>query len=444
MSAAESEVIKQSESNPATILCVDDEPQILSSLKRFFRRARYNVLTANSGAEALQVLEKEKVDLVISDMRMPEMTGAELLAESAKRWPDTFRILLTGYADLESSVAAINEGKIYRYLSKPWDEEALSFAVESALEQKMLKDEKIRLEALTKQQNEKLKDLNNNLEEKVKARTADLQKAAVMLKKSIAQLKASYKDSMLVFNNLIDIRTNISSANNHEVAGFCTKMAEEMNLDENLKDDIYLAALLSNIGKIGLSDELLNVSYPELSDEQKIIYNEYPQIGQAILLAIPRLYSVGSIICSHKERHDGKGFPYGLKGDDIPIGAKILAVVYDFYATQSGELTGKMSSRDEALSFILVNSDTHYDPEIVKVFRTVLKHHHGSVQMAKELGLLIEDLHPDMVLTRNVTFRGGMLLLKNGQKLTTELISKINNIQKEIDDKTIYVSIKNG
>jgi len=148
----------------ATVLCVDDEPNILSSLRRLFRPAGYRVLLAESGALGLAVLEKEQVDLVISDMRMPEMNGAQFLGQVRSRWPDTMRLLLTGYSDIQSIQDAINCGEIYRYITKPWDDNDIVLLVRHALERRALEQDKLRLEALTLRQNEQLKSLNHNLE----------------------------------------------------------------------------------------------------------------------------------------------------------------------------------------------------------------------------------------------------------------------------------------
>ena len=156
---------------PATLLFVDDEPGILSSLRRLFRPHGYRILVAESGALGLAELEKTPVDLVISDMRMPEMDGATFLKAVRQRWPDTVRILLTGYADVTSTVAAINEGEIYRYVSKPWDDNEIVNTVREALERYRLKQENLRLTALTQSQNEELKGLNASLEQKVAERT---------------------------------------------------------------------------------------------------------------------------------------------------------------------------------------------------------------------------------------------------------------------------------
>src|ERR1017187_6253965 len=152
------------------LLFVDDEENILNSLRRLFRPLNYKIFTAISGAEALALLEHEPVDLIISDMRMPLMDGAQLLEQVRAKWPDILRILLTGYADISSTIAAINKGEIYRYIAKPWEDNDIILVVRHALERKSLEQEKRRLEQLTIRQNEELKALNASLEIKVQER----------------------------------------------------------------------------------------------------------------------------------------------------------------------------------------------------------------------------------------------------------------------------------
>ena len=152
---------------PPTLLFVDDEPGILSALRRLFRPHGYRIFIAEGGAAGLEVLEKEQIDLVISDMRMPEMDCARFLEQVFKRYPETVRILLTGYADITATIEAVNKGQIYRYVSKPWNDQELLLTVQQALDLKALQREKLRLEALTVRQNDALKALNLSLEEKV-------------------------------------------------------------------------------------------------------------------------------------------------------------------------------------------------------------------------------------------------------------------------------------
>ncbi len=140
-----------------TILLVDDETNILKALHRLLRPEGYRILTAESGADALAILARESVDLVVSDMRMPEMDGAVFLAKVRQTWPDTVRLLLTGHADMAQTVSAINQGEIYRFIAKPWNDQELIIIVRQALEQLYLKRENFRLQQLTAEQNEALK-----------------------------------------------------------------------------------------------------------------------------------------------------------------------------------------------------------------------------------------------------------------------------------------------
>ena len=126
----------------ATVLFVDDEANILSSLKRLFHPFGYRILTAESGAQGLAILEREHVDLVVSDMRMPEMNGAQFLEKVREKWPETVRMLLTGHTEIGATIDAINKGQIYRYISKPWQDSDIIPTIKHALHQQMLEREK--------------------------------------------------------------------------------------------------------------------------------------------------------------------------------------------------------------------------------------------------------------------------------------------------------------
>ena len=161
----------------AILLLVDDDQNVLKALRRLFRHENYVVYLAAGGAEGLDILRRHAVDLIISDMRMPEMSGAEFLAHVVEQWPETVRILLTGYADLQSTIDAINKGRIFSYCNKPWNDEELKLLVRNALEQKRLREERERLSTIIRLQNDELKILNEHLEERVEQRTAQLDQA---------------------------------------------------------------------------------------------------------------------------------------------------------------------------------------------------------------------------------------------------------------------------
>ena len=165
-------------SHEHTILLVDDELAITKALHRLFRKGGFRIFTASSGREGLDVLQKAEspVSLIISDQRMPGMTGAQFLEKAKKMAPDAIRFLLTGYSDMDAIVDAVNNGEIHRYLTKPWNDDDLFLQVQQSLTQYELVLENRRLLKLTRKQNQALNDLNRDLEKKVKDRTRLVQK----------------------------------------------------------------------------------------------------------------------------------------------------------------------------------------------------------------------------------------------------------------------------
>ncbi|MGE4608692.1 MAG: response regulator, partial [Myxococcota bacterium] len=157
-----------------TVLFVDDEVNILKALQRLLRHEDMNVICASSGQEALEMLEKTPAQVVVTDQRMPEMSGVDLLSAVRERYPDIVRMMLTGYTEMNIAVEAINRGEIYRLITKPWNDDELRATIRQAFEQSDLKDEIKRLNQVTREQNFKLQDMNRNLEGKVRDRTKQL------------------------------------------------------------------------------------------------------------------------------------------------------------------------------------------------------------------------------------------------------------------------------
>ncbi len=177
------------EQNQHTVLCVDDEKNILNSLKRLLRREGYRLLTANSGQEGLKLFEENEVHLVISDQRMPEMSGIDFMEKVNTEHPDTIRIVLTGYTDVDAITESINKGHVYKFLLKPWNDENLKLEIRKALEQYELVQANKRLHEQVLKQNEELQKINENLEFLVKERTKDLevQNQALELSRTILE-----------------------------------------------------------------------------------------------------------------------------------------------------------------------------------------------------------------------------------------------------------------
>lgn len=401
---------------PWRLLCVDDEPNILSALRRLFRQSGYQVTVAGSGAEALQALEEQTFDLVISDMRMPEMNGAQFLEQVHQRWPDTVRILLTGYAEISATIDAINKGQIFRYVSKPWDDNDILLTVRHALERKALEQEKRRLEAVTAQQNEALREMNATLERRVEERTAELSRAH-------EKLKTSFITSIRVFANLIELREGSLAGHSRRVADLARKIANRMSLDAGEAQNVFLAGLLHDIGKIGLPDHLLSKPVTQMTGEELGLFRKHPVKGEQSLMALEELRGAARLLRGHHERFDGRGYPDGLSGMAIPLGARILAVANDYDGLQIGTLSPRRLGTEEARKLILEGRGKRYDPRVVDAFLEVVGG--GEPERPGELAVPAEKLEPGMILARDLVTRDGVLLLAADYVLEAGLIRQI-------------------
>lgn len=398
------------------LLCVDDEPNILSALRRLLRVDGYQITLATSGEEALSIMAGQTFDLVISDMRMPGMDGARFLERVKREWPDTMRLLLTGYADISSTVDAINKGEIYRYISKPWEDNDLRLIIRHALERKALERETARLEQLTAQQNEELRDLNANLELKVMERTVELRQAH-------EKLKGSFLTSIKVFSNLIELRGATLAGHSRRVADMARKIGNKMALTSADCQDVFLAGLLHDVGKIGLADELLAKPVPQMSGDELGAYRKHPVKGEQSLMALDELRGAARIVRAHHERYDGQGYPDGLTGQEIPLGARILAVANDYDGLQIGSLSVRRYGPDDAKKLIAEGAGKRYDPEVIAAFLEVVGKLDGSV--VGELVLSAHDLQQGMILSRDLVSRDGVLLLSADHRLDAGLIRQI-------------------
>lgn len=433
-------ITPESGSNTApTLLFIDDEANILAALKRLFRPLGYNVLTAESSASAFALLEKEKVDLAICDMRMPQMSGAEMLEQMRIKWPDVVRILLTGYSDMTSTIAAINHGEIHRYISKPWDDNEIVLIVRDALERKYLLAEKQRLEALTQRQNEELKTLNASLEDKVRQRTEELRDTLESLANAHEHLKKDYFATIQVFANLMELRKGAMAGHSRRVAQMCCNIARRMGLPETEVGNLEVAALLHNIGKIGLPDRLLDRPFTEMSHEERAQFDKHPLRAAAILMALAPLADAAQLIRYHREHYSGNGNPSGLRASAIPLGARILLAASDYESLQEGLIGSDKLAPDKALDMIINGRGTRYDPAVVDVLRELAAHDGPHAHVGAEFQLTSSQLREGMLLTRDIVTSNGMLLLLKDSTLSAEHIREIREFEQTAGEQiTIY------
>ena len=404
----------------ATILLVDDEEPILNSLRRLLRGQPYDVLSANSGAQALEILAAQPIDLVMSDARMPNMDGATLLAKVHERSPGTHRILLTGYADLPTIIKAINDGQIHRYIGKPWNDDELKLTLQQALEHQ-------RLERLTQVQNDQLKVLNATLEKRVAARTSELQQTADMLDLAYDELKRSYVTGTEVFSLLANLRLPKDKQTNRALIELVRVYAAAQGMDEASTRDLTMAAALYNIGKLSWNDSMLSAPADKLHSTDREQYRAYPTQSESLLMTLEPMKDAARIIRHHQERWDGTGFPDHLKGEAIPFGSRLLKLAVDFIELQRGLILERQMNSGEALLYIQKYTGRLYDPTLVEDFSHACATFLSDVTLGDPSikVLTTRELAAGMVLARNLNADNGMLLLNAGKVLNLPLVDKL-------------------
>lgn len=423
---SETESVALPEASSATILCVDDEAGILSSLRRLFRAKGFQVQIAEGGKAGLAMMETQAFDLVISDMRMPEMDGAAFLEQVRLRWPDSIRLLLTGYADITSVMAAINKGEIYRYIAKPWDDNDILLIVRGALHHRTMTIEQKRLQALIKQQNADLKDLNASLEIKVQERTKDLQQVN-------ERLKSNFVTSIKVFTSLIEMRQKDLAGHSRRVADLAKRLAIQVGLDNKQAQEIFVAGLLHEIGKVGFDDALLTTPVVMLTTRQLEEFRKYPERAEAALMPLEELKGAVQIISSHLERYDGAGYPRHLSGQSIPIGSRVLSVASDYDSLQIGLLAQRKLKPGQAQDVILQGARRRYDPVVVDALMVLCGAGTGAAaRQDKKIEVTVKsyELKAGMELSRDMITPSGLLMLTAGHVLDDPVIKKIIDFER--------------
>jgi response regulator RpfG family c-di-GMP phosphodiesterase len=428
---------------PNRILFVDDEENVLRSLKRLFMSEDYTVLTALSGPDGLAVLKEVEVPVIVSDQRMPIMTGAEFLEKSRELSPDSVRIILTGYADVEAAIGAINRGGAYRYVSKPWNDNELLLVIKDAFDKYRLVKENKYLTELTIQQNDELKKWSTELEFYVQQHTIELTNQNKELKKLNAKLKNNVSEVLGSLSGLIELRNRSMRNHSNNVALLSKSIAEEIGLTSPETETIAVGAQLHDIGKIGAPDIILIKNIDELSSDEMAEYVKHPIRGQAAIDGIEDFRGPGILVRHHHEWYNGKGFPDGLKGENIPIGARIVSIADRLDRI----LQGEMRSIDTALIQIKSMLASQFDAALYaslekaarKLFSSIIRND------IVEIELNTKDLSPGMILSRDVSTGTGLLLLRKGTVLNEKNIETLKRaVYLDPSKRGIFVTTKKG
>ncbi|WP_370293777.1 HD domain-containing phosphohydrolase [Thalassolituus sp.] len=419
------------------ILLVDDEPHILSSLKRLLEdEDGIQVSTAESAEDGLKVLEAGPIDLVMSDMRMPGMDGAEFLTQVANRWSHTDRILLTGYSDVTSAMTAINSGRISQYLTKPWDDEDLIRRINDIISVRCLKEQNRRLIQIQEDQNRQLRELSEQQEKTIQLRTQELQQTADQLDLAYQDLKESYMQCVPLLSALADLNEKTKKGHAKRVAAIADLISAQMGLPVTEQRLIHISALVHDIGKIGIDQATLRKSPGEMSRGELAIYKQHSMLGESALMAFEPIQEAAYIVRCHHERFDGAGFPGKLVGEAIPLGARIVAVANDYdNLLLPHNFMGKALQDKEAYNVIVKESGKRYDPEVVTafdyVYDQILEIHAKNMQVT----LPVSKLKPGMVLSNDLVNHHGIVMLVTGRKLTEGLIEKLAQFEEAFATK---------
>jgi response regulator RpfG family c-di-GMP phosphodiesterase len=369
-------LLSRANDNSTPILLVDDEVAVLDGLRRQLRK-KFTVHTANSGAEALELLQTAPVAVVVSDMRMPQMDGATFLSRVRAMHPNVVRLLLTGQTDTQAAITAVNEGQIYRFLTKPCPPEVLLEEIGNAVELNRLMTAETEL-------------LGTTLRRTVEALIATL---------SLAQPVA--------FGRAVRVTRTV------------TELAEALEIEETW--DLEVTAMLSHLGAVTLPANILaklDAGRP-LTEEEAEMAARVPATSRDLIATIPRLESVAEAIGWHGVRYDGHASAPGTpRGDDLPLAARILHVAADFD-------TGTSQRPSVADTITAMRADAGaYDPVVLAA---LARCHDTEGTQEEPREIAVYDLAPGMVVFDDVLTSDGVLLISRGTEVTDPLILRLEN-----------------
>lgn len=334
------------------ILVVDDELSVREILAEGLEAFGFETEMAADADEAMAILEKERFHLLLTDIDMPGRTGIDLMGDAKKLFPDLDVIMVTGVVDAKTAIRAIREGAA-DYLTKPFNLEEVQIVVDRTFEKR-------RLIAENRSYQEHLEDL-------VELRTAEVVEKHGEIERLYSELQDSYESSLQALVTALDFRDNETQGHSYRVVQYAVMVAKVMGIGEPDLTWIRRGAILHDVGKIGIPDAILKKP-GKLDPEEWEVMKRHPEMGYRMLEHIRFLEPALDIVLSHQERFDGSGYPRGLKGEEIPQGARVFAVVDTFDAMTSDRPYRKALSIDDACNEIKEWSGRQFDPAVAEAF----------------------------------------------------------------------------
>jgi response regulator RpfG family c-di-GMP phosphodiesterase len=330
------------------ILIVDDEPVIRRLLGEGLGLEGFESSDASGGPEALELLETQPFDAVISDLRMPGISGLELLEAVREKHPQVAFLMATAVSDVRVGIQAMKTGAD-DYLVKPFQLDEVLTALDRAIQRKRLQRE--------------VENYRQRLEEMVAQRTRKLQTA-------VKRIEQTYDDMLEALSAALDLRDNETAGHSRRVTGYCLEIAQAMGCSDQQIKVIRRGVWLHDIGKIGIPDAILRKP-GKLTAEERAIMETHVKLGYDLVCRIAFLAGSAELALTHHERYDGTGYPQGLLGDEIPLSARIFAVADTLDAMTSDRPYRRALPYSVAREEIIRKSERQFDPKVVKEFLSI-------------------------------------------------------------------------
>lgn len=429
--------------SPTRLLLVPDDPNSVSALRRLLRASGYEVFCADNAEAGLALLQIEQVDAIISDAGLPGMSGAEFLKRSRLSAPNALRVMLTGQSDVELAVSAINDGEIFSYVAKSWDNEILLTVLHEGLERKLIERKCDLLRAVIEENNGRLRQANDVLKTSVLERTRQL--GSFLIEQKLVgdwhELDEAKVVQMLF--TLIKGSAGLTAGCPPAVARIVGLLGAKLGLAGESLHDLCTAAMLQDLGKLGLPARVVDQPLRALASGDILQIQQHPIIGGKSLMTLTNLKGAGAVLANSNEDFDGNGMPGVCKGNVIPLAARILRVATDFEHYLAGAIDIGPPTREESFRRIRIFGGKRYDPVVVEGFFDLMnKPLAGPIRRTM---ICSHSLRPGMEISLDLHNTAGDLLLNRGLTLTHHIIAQIRDAEKIAGDFLwITVNIKDG
>ena len=363
------------------VLLVDDEPNVLEGLQRQLRK-KFQVTTANGGEEGLKAIGgEEPFAVIVSDLRMPGMDGVRFLAEARQCAPDSVRMILSGHADLDAAINAVNEGNVFRFLTKPCEPKTLISILEAGVQQYQL----------------------------------------VTAEKDL--IEKTLSGSIKLLTDILSHLSPVAFGRASRVRRIMGKLASQVSAERSW--EFELAGMLSQTGCVTIPTETVEKIYhgKPVSLVESHMFERHPQIGCELIMNIPRLEGVAEMIAYQNKHFNGEGFPQDdRKGEDQPFGSRALHVALDFDTLVSGDMKAR-----EALDEMKYHAEW-YDPIFIEALAAFIKTE--ATYLPRSISVF--DLITGMILAENVATTTGLLVIAKGQEITPSVKERLMNFNRTV------------